>query len=521
MTVLINSKISRTVATAAAASALLALAGCATRNIESADSTDFDPQEPRRPNIIYILADDLGYGDIGPYGQEKIDTPNLDQMAERGMLFTQHYAGSTVCAPSRAVLMTGKHTGHVNVRGNRGLGGFLDENEYGQLPLDSQETTVAELLQEAGYETALIGKWGLGGPRGKGGPNSQGFDYFYGYLDQKQAHNYYPTHLWRDTERVELNNSFFVPHPGVYGGSELAEDYQDYIGGEYVPYLLMKEAKSFIARNSNRKFFLYFAPTIPHSALQVPDSELKRYAQAWEETPLNGGGYTPHPRPRAARAAMITLLDRQVGELIKQLERLGIADETLLIFTSDNGPTPEGGQDIDFFNSSGGLRGIKRELYEGGIRVPMIAYWPGIIAEGIRTDHMSAFWDVLPTFAELADAQPPKDIDGISFASVLIGEEAVVHESLYWEFHGGAPYPAQALRRGDWKLVRAFPVNSEPTVELYNLSEDPNELCDLSLEEAELVKVLLTELDSARTESPVPGFNFDPDAAPADKFVGK
>ena len=472
---------------------------------------------PSQPNLIYILADDLGYGDIGAYGQDKIETPNLDRLAADGLVFTQHYAGSTVCAPSRAVLMTGRHTGHVQIRGNYELGGFRDEEERGQMPLDQAYVTVAEMLRDAGYRTGLVGKWGLGGPGSDGVPTRHGFDYFFGYLDQKQAHNYYPTHLWRNGERVALDNDFFIPHAAMAGTSERAEDYRQYMGNDYAPDLLIDDALEFIEGAKDGPFFLYYAPTIPHSALQVPDAELARYEGRWDETPLNGGGYTPHPKPRAARAAMITVLDSDIGKIVAQLERLGLAENTLIVFTSDNGPAPEGGQDVDFFNASGGLRGIKRDLYEGGIRVPMIAYWPSVIAGGRHTDHVSAFWDVLPTFAELAGAVPPEDIDGISFAPAITGQGAQqAHAFLYWEFHGERPVPAQAVRQGDWKAIRPQPRGYDPAapIELYDLAADPGETRDVAEEHPAVVAEMREILDAARTPSPYDGFNFDPGDRP-------
>lgn len=480
-------------------------------------ATGSAPAEPPRPNVVYILADDLGYGDLGAYGQTRIDTPNLDRLAAQGLRFTQHYAGSTVCAPSRAALMTGQHTGNVQIRGNYELGGFRDEEERGQMSIDFAYETLPEVLRGAGYRTALIGKWGLGGPGSAGAPNKHGFDYFFGYLDQKQAHNYYPTHLWRNDERVALDNRFFIPHAKMAATSDRAADYRQYIGEDYAPDRLIEEALGYIERARDEPFFLYYAPTIPHSALQVPDAELTAYEGRWRETPLDGGGYTPHLKPRAARAAMIARLDADVGKIVRRLERLGLADNTLLVFTSDNGPAPEGGQDVGFFDSSGGLRGVKRDLYEGGIRVPMIAYWPSVIEAGRRSDHVSAQWDVLPTLAELAGAETPKGIDGISFAPLLTGRgEQSAHAYLYWEFHGRQPYPAQAVRRGEWKALRPQPRGYDPdaAIELYDLASDPAESRNLAAWHPAVVAEMRTILNDARTRSPYAGFNFDPDATP-------
>lgn len=519
-----NSPLSRAGCLAMLAVAVLLASACAPitapHNMQPAAqgrSVSTTPITGARPNIIYILADDLGYGDIGAFGQTKIDTPHLDRLAREGLVFTQHYAGSSVCAPSRASLLSGQHTGNLQIRGNYEFGGFLDENEFGQMPLDPSSVTIAEVMRENGYRTGIIGKWGLGGPGSEGEPGNHGFDYFFGYLDQKQAHNYYPTHLWRNGERVALGNPFFVPHPATYGGSQRAEDYRDYMGPDFVPDILAKEAEEFIARNHASPFVLFYTPTIPHAALQVPDALLERYEGRWEEEPLHANGYTPHPRPRAARAALITLLDTQIGAMREQLHQLGIADNTLIIFTSDNGASSEGGADLAFFESNGGLRGEKRDLYEGGIRVPMIAHWPGRIAAGTSTDHLSAIWDVLPTFAQLAGGKAPDAIDGLSFAEVLTGSEPrAVHRYLYWEFHGGNPTPAQAIRQGDWKLVRLRPEDAAVTEQLYNLADDPGETIDLSASHPAQLAQLGALMDKARSVSPHAGFNFDPGKGPRD-----
>lgn len=495
---------------------LLAVVGC--ENLAAPEQRD--TVSSAQPNIIYILADDLGYGDIGAYGQEKIKTPNLDEMARKGLLFTQHYSGSTVCAPSRATLLTGQHTGHVNVRGNYGLGGNLDQNERGQLPLADEAETVAEVLKAGGYSTGLIGKWGMGGP-GPGEPHTQGFDYFFGYLDHRQAHNYYPTHLWRNGERVRLDNEFFVPHVKKFGGPDRAEDYKYYMGNDYVPDLLLEDAKTFLRDNKRNPFFLFYASTIPHSALQIPDEELKLYEGAWEETPLHNGGYTPHPKPRAVRAAMITHLDKEVGAIMREVEKLGLAENTLIIFSSDNGPAPEGGQDVKFFNASGGLRGVKRDLYEGGIRVPMIAYWPGTIKPGETTDYLSAFWDVLPTLADVANISYPSEIDGQSFAGLFKSQDLDdAQRYLYWEFHERRPVPKQALRQGQWKLHRFYQNGRDgPTrVELYDLSVDPAETKNIAESHPGVVTSLLALMDKSRTEAEWNGFNFDPENMPPPVF---
>ena len=463
------------------------------------------------PNIVIVLADDLGYGDIGPYGQSRIDTPHLDALASEGLTFTQHYSGSTICAPSRASLMTGLHTGHVEIRGNRGFGDYTDANEQGQMALAASHQTVAELLRDAGYRTGLVGKWGLGGPHDGESPLRHGFDHYFGYLDQKQAHNYYPTHLWRNDKVVPLDNRFFIPHPKMSEGSTDPADYLEYAGVDYAPDHLIREALAFIGSEPDRPFFLLYTPTLPHAALQVPDRYLDRYAGRWQDVATDGGGYTPHPRARAARAAMITRLDEEVGLLRARIGELGMAGNTLFIFTSDNGPASEGGQDLAFFNAAGGLRGKKRDLYDGGIRVPLIAHWPDVTPRSQRTDHVSAQWDLLPTLAAIA-AQPPESaIDGLSFADALRnGLQEAQHDYLYWEFHENNP--AQAIRRGRWKAVRFFPhgYDEAAPIELYDLATDPEERVDLAKSEPGLLRELRDLLNTARTPSTLDAFNFEP-----------
>ncbi|HOB31365.1 MAG TPA: arylsulfatase [Verrucomicrobiota bacterium] len=425
-----------------------------------------DTASPSRPNVIFILADDLGYGDIGCYGQKRIRTPNIDRLAEQGMRFTQAYAGSTVCAPSRCSLMTGKHTGHATVRGNRG-------SRPKEMALTAEEPTIAEVFKAAGYSTALIGKWGVGENDTTGAANRKGFDLFFGYQTQFAAHDYYPGFLWRNNERYLL--------PGNEDGKQVTYSHD----------VLMKEALAYVRENRNRPFFLYLAVTIPHAnneahpnGMQVPTNA--PYAnEDW-------------PEPEKNFAAMITRMDDGVGSLLSLLQELGIDDRTLVIFTSDNGPHSEGGHRSEFFQSSGGLRGQKRDMYEGGIRVPLIARWPGRIKAGTVSDQIVAFWDFLPTFADLTGQPPPKDIDGISILPALLENKPVPHPPLYWEFHERGFF--RAVRAGNWKGVSLDPAKP---LELYDLSRDPAETNNVAAVHPEVVKELEAILRRERTPSEI------------------
>ncbi|MDZ7721256.1 MAG: sulfatase-like hydrolase/transferase [candidate division KSB1 bacterium] len=439
----------------------------------------FSCELAERPNIIYILADDLGYGDLGCYGQQNIKTPNLDQMAAEGMKFTDHYAGSTVCAPSRCCLMTGKHTGHARIRGNA------------DIPLRPQDITVAELLKQAGYKTGLIGKWGLGEAGSTGIPNKQGFDTFFGYLNQIRAHNYYPTFLWDNQEKMNLDNEVVIAKEGYSKGIGSAATQRN----TYSHDLFAEKALSFIEQNSDSPFFLYLALTIPHA-----NNEGHLVDRHGMEVP-EYGIYKDKDWPEAQKghAAMITRMDRDIGNLFDLLKTLGLDDNTVVMFTSDNGPHAEGGNDPAFNDSNGPLRGIKRDLYEGGIRVPMIARWPGRIATGSTTDLPSALWDVLPTCAELAGVSAPPDTDGISFLPTLLGEPETQekHEYLYWEFHWWQP-ARQAVRMGRWKGVRNTP---DSDIELYDLSVDIGEKHNIAKQHSDIVQRIASIMQSARTES--------------------
>jgi arylsulfatase A-like enzyme len=433
-------------------------------------------RQVRKPNILLILADDLGYGDLGCYGQQRIRTPNLDRMASEGMQFTQYYAGSTVCAPSRCSLMTGKHTGNCTVRGN------VD------VLMRPEETTVAELLMRAGYATACIGKWGVGHPPDPEDPHRHGFDHFFGYLSMWHAHNYYPDFLWRNREKVPLDN--VVQHPDRY----YKEGQRELVGlakekRHYSHDLFTAEALKYIDAQDG-PFFLYLPYTIPHA-----NNEAHRFGEHGMEVP-GLGRYAGEDWPEAekGKAAMITRMDRDIGRLLDKLQQRGIDSNTLVIFTSDNGPHKEGGVDPAFFDSNGPLRGIKRDLYEGGIRVPMIARWPGRIEPGIESDHISAFWDILPTFAEIAGVEPPENIDGISLLPTLVGRAQREHEYLYWEFHERGP--RQAVRMGKWKAVRMAP---ERPIELYDLDADIGEKNDIADRHPDVVARVRDVLRTAHT----------------------
>lgn len=425
----------------------------------------------RAPNIVLILGDDLGYGDLGCYGQTRIRTPHIDRLAAEGVRFTHVYAGSTVCAPSRCALMTGLHTGHCRVRGNA------------LVPLEPEDVTIAEVLQEVGYRTGLVGKWGLGEPGTPGIPNRQGFDVFYSYLNQQHAHNYYPDYLWANQRRVAIEGNTIGPIDGV---SEET--------GQYAPDLMVREAERFLEENRDRPFFLEFATTLPHA-----NNERGRAEGNGMEIPSDAPySDAPWPQPQRNHAAMITRLDGDVGRLMAKLKDLGIDDRTIVLFTSDNGPHKEGGADPAFFDSAGPLRGYKRAMYEGGIRVPMIVRWPGHVPAGIVSEQVWAFWDVPPTLAELAGTSMPGPIDGISVASALLDpDRPIEHPPLYWEFHEGGFH--QAARIGPWKGVRPGPGQS---LELYDLTRDPGETNDLAAQNSEVVAQIAAFLDGARTDSP-------------------
>lgn len=420
-----------------------------------------------RPNIVFIMADDLGYGDLGCYGQTEISTPRIDQLAREGTRFTDCYAGSTVCAPSRCALMTGLHTGHCTVRGNK------------LIPLEADAVTVAELLKSAGYATGMFGKWGLGEPDTSGLPTRQGFDVWFGYLNQRNAHNYFPPYLWRNEQKVEF------------------EENLDEQRGAYSPDVCMDAAMNFLGEHRADPFFLYVPMTLPHA-----NNELGRETGNGMEIPSDAP-YSDRdwPQQQKNHAAMITLVDTYVGRIVDRIDQLGLTEKTLIFFTSDNGPHREGGADPEFFKSSGPLRGIKRDLYEGGIRVPMIVRMPGVVAAD-RTDATPwAFWDFLPTVAEVVNAEPPAPIDGISMWPTIAGNDAAGREQedrdfLYWEFHERGF--KTAVRSGRWKAVR---LQWNAPVELYDLESDVGETTDVAADHPDIAARLTSYLDTARTES--------------------
>ncbi len=447
--------------------------------------------QKKKPNIILILADDLGYGDVGFNGQQLIRTPNIDRLAKEGARFPQFYAGTTVCAPSRSALISGKHTGHTYIRGNKEM------KPEGQFPIADSVITIAEVLKTVGYKTAAYGKWGLGPVGSEGDPNHQGFDQFYGYNCQALAHRYYPNHLWDNRNKVILEANQNLMYSKTYA-----------------PDLIQEKAVAFLdEQKAGDPFFLFLPYILPHAELLVPDDSLFQYYKGkFPEKAHTGkdygpnalpGGYASQEYPHAAFAAMVARLDMYVGQVMAKLKEKGLDENTLVIFTSDNGPHVEGGADPDFFNSGGGFKGYKRDLYEGGIREPFAARWPGVIKPGSTNDYLGAFWDFLPTFSELAGAETPKGLDGISFVNALTGKKKQQpHDFLYWEFHeqGGK----QAVRQGQWKAVLLNAIkNPEGPVELYDLSKDPGETTNVAAKYPDKAKELLEYIHKSHTPSAV------------------
>ena len=473
---------------------ILCLISCQTQSSKENESQEQNNQaqelvkEQSKPNIIFILADDLGYGDLSCYGQTHFQTPNIDRLAQKGMKFTNHYAGSTVCAPSRSCFMTGLHTGHTPIRGNQ------EVNPEGQTPLPKDTPGIAKVMKEAGYTTGAFGKWGLGFPGSEGDPNQQGFDEFFGYNCQRLAHHYYPEYLWENHEKYEI------------------EENKGEKQGLYAPHLIHDKTLAFIENNKDKPFFLFVPSVIPHAELFAPEEDIAKYRGKFDPEKnyegvdsgpkLKKGAYGSQPESHAAFAAMIEILDRQVGEILDKLEALGLAENTIIMFSSDNGPHQEGGADPDYFDSNGPLKGYKRDVYEGGIRVPMLVSWPGTIKPETESDHISAFWDILPTAAALAGIDAPSDLDGISFLPTLLGTpgEQKTHEYLYWEF--GEKGGRQAIRMGKWKAVK-LKVSKNPNapIELYDLENDLGEDNNIADQNPEIVKQFEKLFKQARVES--------------------
>jgi len=441
------------------------------------------------PNVVLILADDLGYGDVSCFNAgSKVSTPNVDGLARQGMRFTDAHSGSSVCTPTRYGILTGRYAWRSRLKK-----GVL--NGYSDALIEPGRVTVADLLRQKGYATACVGKWGLGGPGSTGEPNAHGFDHFFGHLCQRVAHNHYTDHLWRNGRRVDLEGNTA----------------DNLVGRQYAPDLMAEDALRFIRDHKNGPFFLDFATPLPHVSLQVPADSMRPYVGTLDDVPYDGKkGYLPHETPHAAYAGMVSRVDDYVGRIMALLRELNLDQNTLVLFTSDNGPTIRvGGADSAYFHSADGLRGLKQDVYEGGIRVPLIARWPGHVMAGAKTDQVGAFWDVWPTLAEITGARPPKDGDGLSLAPTLLGHPAdqKPHEYFYWEYHsqGGS----QALRMGDWKAVRNKR-NGHPDarVELYDLKADPGEQKDLAAEHPDLVRKALRLMDEARIESDNPKWRF-------------
>ncbi len=491
-----------------------------------------ESEKTQPPNIILILADDLGYGDLGCYGQQIIETPNIDALAANGMRFTQHYSAAPVCAPARCMLLTGKHAGNAYIRGNdewaaRGAVWNYDSMNAnpileGQRPLPQTEITMAQLLKGQGYKTGMVGKWGLGGPMTGSVPTTRGFDFFYGYNCQRQAHTYYPMHLWKNEEKVALNNISVAPRTKLPDGADPADrsSYDLFNLNDYSGDLMFTEVTNFVAENAQEPFFMYWATPIPHLPLQADDKWLAYYEEKLgpEDPYVGNRGYFPHPAPRAAYAAMISYLDEQVGLLVQQLKDLGVYDNTLIIFTSDNGGTYDiGGIDTDFFNSNGDFGAAygygKGFVREGGIRVPMIASWPAKVQAGTTSDHQSIFYDYLATFGDIAGVSELPPNDGVSFLPTLLSEETQPkHDYLYWEFPG---YQGQvAIRRGNEKFIWGN-LLKEDSMALYDLGSDLLETNNLLIEQPERASEFLELIKANHTTPDIERFKI----APLDSLV--
>ena len=450
-------------------------------------------QAAPKPNIVFILCDDLGIGDIGVYGQKKNKTPNIDSLARNGMMFLNHYSGSTVCAPSRCSLMTGLHMGHAYIRGNGANGRNVPTHKIGQVPIPADTVTIPKVLKQAGYATGMFGKWGLGGPENSGNSRQQGFDDFFGYYCQAHAHTFYPTYLWHNSERIELDGNTYS---------------HDLIWGKGMAFI-RKQAKT------GRPFFTYFSITVPHAAMSAPEKMHEKWRRVYPQFDNVIGRYggvgmgkdRQVRNPIAAFAAMMENLDNQVGELIAELKKLGVYDNTMILFTSDNGAHHEGGHRPDFWDSNGPYRGHKRDLYEGGVHTPMLVQWPKVIPAGSQTDEISAFWDWLPTFAELAGTKVPAGwkMDGISLAPLLTGKPANQkhHKYIYWEFVEGKP--RKAVRSGKWKAIWWYAPDGKTIKksELFDVSKDIGEKNNIAAGHPEKMQELARMREAAHADSDI------------------
>lgn len=458
-----------------------------------------------RPNVIFILADDLGWGEVGCFGQTKIPTPNINALAQRGVRLTQHYSGAPVCAPSRCVLMTGKHLGHAEIRGNQQAKVRFPQFTEGQHPISPSALTLAEQFKQLGYRTAAFGKWGLGPVGSTGDPNEQGFDLFFGYNCQAVAHSYFPSHLWRNSEKIILNKK---PIPGHKKQPDGEVRFNDWLGEQYAPTRMMAEAEKFLEEQGDKPFFLYLPFIEPHVAMHPPQASVDRFPLEWDTVAYRGQcGYLPHPRPRAAYAAMISDLDNYVGRITKLVEDKKLSESTLIIFTSDNGATHAhggdpnfhvGGADAKFFNSTAGLRGYKGSVYEGGIRVPTIVSWPGVTPAGTSNHQPSYFADWFPTLCEVCGTESPKDLDGESLWHAISEQKNFVRtRPMVWVF---PEYTGQvAVRIGDYKVIRQGLKTKKPKEwEVYHIAQDAGETENIAERHPELIA---QAIDILRRES--------------------
>ncbi len=466
-----------------------------------------------KPNIVLIFCDDLGFHEIGANGLKQVQTPNIDRLARTGSSFTRFYTSCPVCAPARAGLMTGRHNGHSPVRGNQEVGGWALNSGEGQFGLPASELTLAERLKSVGYTTAVTGKWGLGAPGTESHPNRQGFDYFFGYNCQRQAHNFYPPYLWQNSDVFLLTgNSYFNVHSKLTPEQATPEAFEKFIGKDYSPRIITQKAVDWMKGVKTQPFFLYFSTTLPHVSLQAPKETVDLFPKEWDSAPYLGtNGYCPSERPRATYAAMLTELDRSVGSLIKAVEEKGQMENTLFIFTSDNGTTFLGQVDSRFFGSLGDLRGAKSSLYEGGIKVPFIASWPGKIPAGRRVDQVSYLPDLTPTFGALAGFKPGRT-DGMDLSSILLGGSKNSPRSLYFEYPEGPSWQG-AILDDRWKALRQGMAKATAKIEVYDLYADPSEKTDISESRPDLVRraaAFLSKNHVPNKDFPLPGVDTVP-----------